>query len=211
MKTQYGLLINLNKCTGCNACIVACKQEFDLPPRMDALPGSSGFSFIRVACIGPVGEYPLLSMHYQPILCMHCADPPCVESCPVEAIYKQTNGLVLIDKEACTGCAECLSACPYDVICLDGDQEVARKCDLCEHRIEQGHTPACAAACNAGAMTFGDLGDEKSDISRSRAEAGKDCFVELIFRDTCTLAGSMKERVDTACGIVRGLVDQARS
>ena len=171
------MLIDLNKCTGCNACIVACKQEFDLPPGMNALPGTKGFSFIRVECIGPAGEYPALSMYYQPILCMHCADPPCVEACPAEAICKQTNGLVRIDKEACTGCAACLPACPYDMICLDSDQEVARKCDLCAHLIEQGHLTACAAACNGGAMISGDLGDEKSDISRSREESGKDCFV----------------------------------
>ncbi len=177
MTTQCGILIDLNKCTGCNACIVACKQEFDLPPRMNALPGTKGFSFIRVECIGPEGEYPALWMYYQPIFCMHCADPPCVEVCPAEAIYKQTNGLVLIDKEACTGCEACLPACPYDVICMDNDQEIARKCDLCKHLIEQGHPPACAAACNGGAITSGDLGDEKSDISRSREGAGKDCFV----------------------------------
>jgi len=175
--TQYGLLIDLKKCTGCNACIVACKQEFDLPPRLDALPGAKGFSFIRVESIGPEGEYPELSMYYQPILCMHCADPPCVEACPAEAIYRQTNGLVHIDNEACTGCEACLAACPYDVICMDRDQEIARKCDLCAHLIEQGRQPACVAACNGGAMTSGNLADEKSDISIFRENAGKNCFV----------------------------------
>ena len=171
MTTQCGILIDLNKCTGCNACIVACKQEFDLPPRMNALPGTKGFSFIRVECIGPEGEYPALSMYYQPILCMHCANPPCLEACLPEAIYKQSDGLVLIDSENCTACEACLEACPYDAVCLDSEQGVARKCNLCLHRILGSQHPACAAACNAGAIDFGNVADPASEISKTHRES----------------------------------------
>lgn len=177
MVARYGILIDLNRCTGCNACIVACKQENDLPPRLDDPPGSTAFSFIRMECVVPEGEYPDLSMYYLPKLCMHCADPPCVESCPAEAIYKRTDGLVLIDKEMCTGCEACIETCPYDVICIDSNQEIAQKCTLCEHLIDQGHQPACVAACNGGALVFGNLADMYSEISRSIGEAGESCFV----------------------------------
>ena len=173
---QFGMLLDLNRCTGCNACIIACKQENDLPPRLDALPGSKGISYIRVEPVGPEGEYPELSMHYLPITCMHCADPPCLEACPAEAIYKRDDGIVLIDREACTACEDCVEACPYNAISMDIEQEVARKCTLCAERIDQGHQPACAAACNAGAMMFGNLADAKEDISRAIKENQDDCF-----------------------------------
>ena len=177
MTSQYGMLIDLNRCTGCNACIVACKQENDLPPGLDAPPGTEGIAFIRVETIGPQGEYPELSMYFQPIPCMHCANPPCLEACPVEAISKQADGLVLIDRDACTACEACVEACPYDAVCMDAEKETARKCDLCAHRIQQNQQPACVAACNAGAMIFGDMADPASNVSKLIKKHAGSCFV----------------------------------
>ena len=177
MGKQFGMLIDLNRCTGCNACIIACKQENDLPPKLDAIPGSQGFSYIRVEPIGPEGNYPELSMYYLPTPCMHCANPPCIEACPTEVIYKLNDGIVLIDEEACTACEACLDACPYDAISMDDEQEVARKCTLCSHLTDRGNQPACAAACNAGAMLFGDVADSNGDISRTINESKENCFV----------------------------------
>ncbi len=99
MERRFGMVMDLNRCTGCNACIVACKQENDLPPRWDATPGSLGYSFIRVDLIGPDGDYPNLSQYYLPSPCMHCARPPCVDSCPTDAIYRRQDGIVLIKAE----------------------------------------------------------------------------------------------------------------
>lgn len=177
MVRQYGMLIDLNRCTGCNACIIACKQENDLPPRLDAVPGSTGFSYIRVEVVGPEGEYPDLSQYYLPVPCMHCANPACLEICPTEAIYKRADGLVLINESECTGCEECLTACPYDAISMDGERNVARKCTLCAHLIDQGDQPACVRACNAGAIIFGNLADMESEISRDIKEAGDRSYV----------------------------------
>ena len=171
------MLIDLNRCTGCNACIVACKQENDLPPRLNDLQGAKGFSFIRVECHGPEGEHPDLSMYYLPRLCMHCADPHCVEACSAEAIHKQADGLVLFDREKCIACEACLDACPYEAIFMDREQGVARKCTLCTHLIQQGKRPACVAACNAGAMLFGNVADPKSEISRTIKKHAGSCFV----------------------------------
>jgi Fe-S-cluster-containing dehydrogenase component len=177
MKKQFGMVMDLNRCTGCNACIIACKQENDLPPKLDAVPGSVGFSFIRVECIGPQGEYPELSMYYRPIPCMHCTHPPCIEVCPTEAISKRDDGIVLIDPDACTACEACLDECPYNVICMDSAQAVARKCTFCVDRIDRGQPPACVAACNAGAMMFGNLTDPNDDIARVINTGHDDCFI----------------------------------
>lgn len=171
------MLIDLNRCTGCGACVVACKKEYDLPPTLDSRPGTKGFSFIKVACIGPEGEYPELWMYHMPILCMHCENPPCLDSCPTEAIYRQADGLVLIDGQKCTACETCIETCPYDAVSLDSEQGVARKCTLCAHRRHRGQRPACAAACNAGAIVCGNITDPGSEISTAVKEGAGRCFV----------------------------------
>lgn len=171
------MLIDLNRCTGCKACIVACKQENDLPPRLDAPPGSKGFSYIRVDVVGPEGEYPDLSQYYLPVPCMHCANAPCMKACPTAAIYRRDDGLVLINAAECTRCEECLGACPYEAISIDAGEDIARKCTLCEHLIDRDQQPACVSACNAGAMTFGNLADGEAGISRAIREAGDKRYI----------------------------------
>ena len=177
MDRRLGMLIDLNKCTGCNACVIAYKQENDLPPKWGSM--SSGISFIRVEGIVLGEEYPDLSIYYTPILCMHCADPPCMEACPTDAIYKRTDGLVLINPDMCQGCGECLKFCPYNTICMDSELGIARKCSLCMRLIDKGHLPACASACNAGAFIFGDLADPKSKASKAIKGIKKDNYFVL--------------------------------
>jgi tetrathionate reductase subunit B len=178
MTKQYGMLIDIKRCMGCDACIVACKQENDLPPKLDAIPGTTGFSFIRVETIGPEGEYPdLSSMSYRPITCMHCADPPCIPACPTEAIQKRDHdGIVLIDDKTCDGCESCIPECPYDVIQIDPENEIARKCTFCVDLIDQGRSPACVDACSGGAMFFGDINDPAGKISQIIQENKEHCY-----------------------------------
>ena len=172
MDRRYGMLIDLKRCTGCKACIVSCKQENDLPPKLDAVPGSIGFSYIRVDWVGPEGEYPDLSQYYLPVPCMHCVNAPCIETCPTQAIHRSVDGVVLINDGECTGCGECIEACPYEAISMDGELNIARKCNLCGHLIERDQQPACVSACNAGAIAFGNLSDRESEISRAIQEGG---------------------------------------
>lgn len=177
MSKQYGILIDESRCIGCDACIVACKQENDLPAKLDDIPGTIGFSYIRVETIGPEGEYPDLSaMSYRPIMCMHCNHPPCMPACPEEAIFKRNDGIVLIEEQACTGCEACLEACPYDVVRMDHTRSIARKCTFCENLVDQGLDPACVSACNGGALFFGDVSDADSDISRIIQENQEHCL-----------------------------------
>jgi Fe-S-cluster-containing dehydrogenase component len=118
--------------------------------------------------------------------CMHCDDPPCVESCPEGAISKRPDGIVLIDQGKCKAHRECVKACPYGVIEINPDQDYfpgkkeenkgtapahqnhmpgkASKCTLCAHRIDMGKEPACVAGCPSKAMIFGDLDDSDSPI-----------------------------------------------
>jgi Fe-S-cluster-containing dehydrogenase component len=100
-------------------------------------------------------------------VCRHCDDPPCVETCPVEAIRKREDGIVVLHDQECTGCQACIEACPYGAIAFDEGKAVARKCNLCHHRVEQGLYPACADnVCLAHCIYFG----EPSEIERQVAE-----------------------------------------
>jgi Fe-S-cluster-containing dehydrogenase component len=163
---RYGLVIDLERCSGCHTCRIACKTENNMNI-------SSG---IRVDTIGgphrdtPAGKYPDLTMYFRPVLCMHCDEPPCIDACPLEAIYKREDGIVVIDDEKCTGCQECITACPYEIPFYDEEKDVARKCSLCAHRIDQGLEPFCVICCESEALLFGDLNDPSSKVSQIIAQ-----------------------------------------
>lgn len=160
MNTRYGLVIDLDRCTGCQTCVIACKMEH----------GLEGYSGIRVETVGgqyrdtPAGTYPDFSMYYLPIPCMHCAEAPCLSACPTDAIYRRRDGIVLIDVAKCDGCQMCLEACPYEVLVYNGQNNKVWKCNLCAHRIDQGVEPFCVLCCEPGAMFFGDITDPSSQV-----------------------------------------------
>lgn len=145
--TRYRLFIQYDLCFGCYACEVACKQENGLPV---------GLSWLSVKQIGPRQINGKLMMDFVPMTCMHCSKPPCMDVCPVEAITKREDGIVLISADLCIGCQACLPACPFGAPQFNTDTDVVEKCNLCMHRIEKGLSPACAQACPAGAIRFGD-------------------------------------------------------
>ena len=121
-----------------------------------------------------------------PVMCQHCAEPPCVDVCPTGASFKRADGIVLVDKHICIGCRYCMMACPYKARSfvhepVDDQKPWAPRgrgtvegCTMCVHRIDEGRPPACAQACASeagGAMMFGDLNDPSSEISRAVAGA----------------------------------------
>jgi len=168
MAKRYGLAIDLERCIGCHTCTIACKLE----------NGIEKGSWIRVRTMGgphpdtPAGVHPELSMHFLPVPCMHCDRPPCIDACPLQAIRRREDGIVVLDEEMCDGCQACLSACPYDALMYDEDREVARKCTLCAHRVDEGLEPFCLVCCETEAIYFGDLEDPDSPVARIIALRG---------------------------------------
>ena len=156
--SQYAIITDLNRCTGCLACTVHCKAANGVPV---------GNYWIRSMRVGPTPKYegaqfPDVDMYFLPMQCQHCATPECTTVCPTGASVKLDNGTVQIDKESCIGCQACVSACPYGVRYLNEELNVVEKCTLCEQLVDKGELPACVAQCGGRARFFGDL-DEGID------------------------------------------------
>ncbi|MFC1971385.1 4Fe-4S dicluster domain-containing protein [Chloroflexota bacterium] len=181
MSKQYGMLVDIESCLGCGICVVACKQEHDLPPTKDDIPGTKGIAWNQVLSF-PEGIYPEMTMEYLYLQCMHCEEPPCRVSCPKDAIFKRDDGIVLFDKNKCDGCKnvpqgpKCIPACPYGIIQLD-KKGIAEACTLCTHLVDKGLEPACVKACIGGSLIFGDINDPNSKVSKKIKEAGDRVFM----------------------------------
>ena len=158
-----GLLINLDRCTGCDSCIVACKLENRLP---------LGSFYNKVIAIGPTGTFPDVEKYWLPSQCQQCENP--------QSYRDPETGYVLIDKDKCIGCQYCLYGCPYGVRQMDEEHGVAQKCTLCSQITADGSdVPACVHNCNCGARFFGDYDDPDSDVCREMAKYPEECIHAL--------------------------------
>lgn len=188
---RLGMAVDVKRCAACYACVVACKAEKGTPPGV----------FFRRVIKEEVGAYPRVRRTPFPLNCMHCADPPCVQVCPTGASTQRPDGVVEIDKMVCSGCRYCMMTCPYGnryfyakkrFYYPSGPVEYEElkystlevgttlKCDFCSERIEKGLEPACVANCPTKALTFGDLEDPESEVSRIiRDRAGYQLRAEL--------------------------------
>ena len=188
---QWGMVIDLQKCVGCDSCTVACKAENRTPP---------GINY-NVVLETEQGTFPNVTRVNVPRPCMQCDEPPCVTVCPVNATYKGDDGIVVIDADRCIGCRYCITACPYGARSFDfgesytdemqGYDEVqspewgqdrgergpytppvgtVRKCTFCMHRLARGEEPACVETCIGDARFFGDMSDPESKVSQLAAD-----------------------------------------
>ncbi len=156
-RPHYGMLIDLRKCTGCHACSVACKAEFDVPLGVTR----SWVEYVEK------GDYPNVQRSFLPRLCNHCSKPQCVDVCPTGATWKRAeDGIVVVDPDVCIGCKYCIQACPYDARFINPVTGTADKCDFCLHRVAQALEPSCVNTCIGRARIFGDLNDPDSEISK---------------------------------------------
>jgi molybdopterin-containing oxidoreductase family iron-sulfur binding subunit len=178
MAMRYGMVIDLKRCIGCYGCEIFCKSENATPP---------GMTWSRVLFYES-GTYPTVSRMPLPVLCMHCETPFCVDVCPTGASIKRPDGIVTVDGNLCTGCLNCLLACPYGARCLypeEGENFPGQgltpyekagyqrhvvgavgKCDFCLSRIGKGLKPACVENCMTKARYFGDFDDPDSKVSQ---------------------------------------------
>jgi anaerobic dimethyl sulfoxide reductase subunit B (iron-sulfur subunit) len=155
MKKQYGFYFNADRCVQCRACEVACKSAHNV---------ETGQKWRRGIEIWE-GEFPDITRTFFSLVCMHCGKPACEEVCPSGAIIKRAeDGIVVVDKDKCTGCQDCYSACPYHVPQF-GDDSTMQKCDFC---IERGLEPVCVAVCPTEALYYGTM----EELSRLAAEKG---------------------------------------
>ena len=182
---KLGLVIDLDTCVGCHACVIACKgwntENYGAPlSDIDAYGGNPVGSFLNRVHTYEVqpASGPAMTVHF-PKSCLHCEAAPCVTVCPTGASYKRVeDGIVLVNESACIGCGLCAWACPYGAREMDRAEGVMKKCTLCVDRIyndnlpEVDRVPACVRTCPAGARHFGDLGDPESAVSQLVAERG---------------------------------------
>lgn len=154
----WGMLIDVTRCTGCQSCVLACKEANDRPnPTVEPRALSNdAYSFIDVRP-NPNSDGPL-NVKRQ---CMHCVSPACASACTVGALHKTPEGPVVYDSEKCIGCRYCQYACPFGVPTYDWDNPLGliHKCQMCVDRLADGELPACMAACPAGALRFGRRSD----------------------------------------------------
>lgn len=153
---KWGKVLNQEDCIGCHACSTACKSEHLVPLGVNR-------TYVKQV---EVGTYPQVSREFQVTRCNQCDDAPCVQICPVTAMFRRPDGIVDFDREVCIGCKACMAACPYDAIFINPGTHSAEKCNFCAHRIDQGLEPACVTVCPVGAIVVGDLNDVNSDVSR---------------------------------------------
>lgn len=178
--TRYGMVIDLNRCVGCGACVMACiaenRREQALKAINEGLPALEGFKKRTYINTYITGTYPNVGMYYMHMICQHCEDPPCVSVCPTGASYQTKEGIVLVNKEKCIGCEYCVQACPYGARFWDPYIRSIDKCTFCEHRLAKGELPACVTTCPTGARMFGDLDDPSSEISKVVASGAATVF-----------------------------------
>ncbi len=154
--TRFGFVIDQRACIGCHACTVACKAEHGV---------ELGVFRTWVKYIEQ-GEFPDTRRFFSVLRCNHCEDAPCVEVCPVKALYRREDGIVDFDPERCIGCKACLNACPYDALYIDPRSHTAAKCNFCAHRVDVGLKPSCEVVCPTQAIVSGDIDDPLSEIRR---------------------------------------------
>ncbi|WP_449314670.1 4Fe-4S dicluster domain-containing protein [Rubneribacter sp.] len=181
---HYGMVIDLDRCIGCQTCAMACRLANNLP---------NGTWWNRVLTDGGAHmDTPRLEdggyvMEYIPVACQHCDNPACAKVCPVGATYKDPEtGVVRQDYDKCIGCRMCVAACPYTGVRSfnweepkyaaalpvgDADvpahqKHVVEKCTFCYQRITRGEDPACMVLCPGRARHWGDLDDPESEVSQ---------------------------------------------
>ncbi|MGB5987547.1 MAG: 4Fe-4S dicluster domain-containing protein, partial [Desulfobacterales bacterium] len=160
---QRRLIIDVGKCQNCNNCFLACKDEH------------CGNSWAGYAAAQPLhgqrwmnllsrerGRFPHVDVAYLPKPCQHCGDAPCIAAAEDGAVYRRPDGIVIIDPEKARGQRQLVPACPYGAVWWNPEQQLAQKCTLCAHLLDEGWAvPRCVQACPTGALKLVDWSAEE--------------------------------------------------
>ena len=152
MNTRPSFMVDVNKCTGCHACAMACRIANDLPA---TLPWREVSTFNEL-------HVPGVELMHLSLACNHCAEAPCMEQCPARAYHRdEKTGAVLIDADLCLGCRYCAWVCAYGAPRFDEARGVMTKCNFCVEKQHEGGRPACVTSCPTGALTWGELSEDE--------------------------------------------------
>jgi len=176
---QKSFVFDINKCTGCEACYLACMIENGLDPKVRW----------RTVLTFNTPDYPHIPRFHYSLACNHCIEAPCITSCPACAIERDIQtGSVLISPEKCIGCQYCSWVCPYDAPQYDHSGKVMEKCTFCSHRLAEDREPACVAGCPTGALKLADYSEKDEYMLPGFPSTGIKPAIELIpLRDTATV------------------------
>ena len=190
----WGMVIDLDRCTGCQACVMACKAENNVAA-VGAKEAARGRTISWMQVLTEESEE---RTRFLPRPCLQCDDPPCTRVCPVYATYRNPEGIVAQIYARCIGCRFCMAACPYNAKYFNWlryqreapgqnpdvsvrPKGVVEKCTFCHHRLQKArqralaerrdlapgeYVPACAETCPSPAITLGDLSDPGSEVAR---------------------------------------------
>ncbi len=191
---EFGYALNLSRCIGCRKCVHACVAENN-QSRSPEIQYIRVLEMPRGSIILESGKHdydrasvPDENHFYMPVQCHQCEDSPCTRVCPIEATWRDSDGIVVVDYDWCIGCRYCEAACPYwarrfnftepeipsedlnmDMSYLSNRPRangVMEKCHFCLHRTRVGKLPACLEVCPVGARKFGNLLDPESEVSQ---------------------------------------------
>ena len=145
--------MDMKKCQGCVSCMMACSLVHH---------GAENLSLSRIQVLqNPQGSFPDDLYIAQ---CRQCVKPACEKACPTGACKRETpEKPVLVNGDLCDARAECVEACPFDMMFMSADGKVAVKCDLCPERLAEGKLPACVEACPTSALRYDDGTETKKD------------------------------------------------
>lgn len=211
--TRFGMVVNVDVCTGCYACVLACKDEHvenDWPPYTAAQPVTGHFwmKLIENERVFPQ----TVRVSYVPVPCMQCKDAPCLKASGGDAGRTRRDGIVVFDPEKSKSHREMMDSCPFGVVYWNQEKEggLPQKCTFCAHLLDSGYQqPRCAEACPVDAITFGDLDDSDSEISKlvrsgatesMKPELGIDTAVRYIGLPKPVIGGSVIFGDTDECG-----------
>jgi len=179
MKEPVAILTDTTRCTGCEKCVTACKDENDLGKDrlwqgQGAIDGLSSTRFTTII------KRP--DSHFVRQQCRHCLEPACVSACIVGAMQKTPEGPVIYDADECMGCRYCMMACPFGIPRYEWEQPIPyiRKCTLCFHRLKEGKVPACTEACPEQATIFGSRPELLAE-AHHRLKANPEKYIQKVY------------------------------